>query len=151
MLLNRIRTLLSLIFCSIAFLCRFRGGILLFRGTPECVLQHLRPASLFRASQRTGIGICSPPCSLASNLCPIAGCSLLSSYLLVNINIYSLVCVYLCWRLFVFSVLQGRVPVKSSVLRNRTSLFLLPLLLFGSRPPRSRLVSTPTCVISRQR
>ena len=44
MLLNRFRTLLSLIFCSIAFLCRVSRRLALFRGSPECVRQHLRPA-----------------------------------------------------------------------------------------------------------
>ena len=33
-------------------------------------------------------------------------------------------------------------------MRNRFSVFLLPLLLFGSRPPRSRLGFTRTCVIT---
>ena len=88
-------------FCSIAFLCRFSRRLALFRGTPECFRQHLRPAP-FCASQRTGIDICSPACSLVSNMCPIAGCSVLIRYLLTYI--FS-VCIYLCRRLFAFSVL----------------------------------------------
>ena len=46
---------------------------------------------------------------------------------------------------------EGPCPCVSPVLRSRSSLFLHPRLFFGSRPPRSRLISTRTCVISRQR
>ena len=46
---------------------------------------------------------------------------------------------------------EGPCPCVSSDLRNRSSLFLHPRLLFGSRPPRSRLVSIRTCEISRHR
>ena len=45
---DRFWTLLSLFpsfLSSIAFLCRVPGRLALFRGTPECFRQHLRPAT----------------------------------------------------------------------------------------------------------
>ena len=93
------------VFCSIAFCCRVSRRLALFRGSSVYVRQHLRPVFLFCASKRTEIGICPPPCSLVSYPCPsraVTSCSFIC--LLVIISLYSCVCVYLCRRLFVFSV-----------------------------------------------
>ena len=46
---------------------------------------------------------------------------------------------------------EGPCPCVSPVLRSRSSLFLHPRLLFGSRPSRSRLISTRTSVLPRHR
>ena len=93
----------------------------LFVERPECVLQHLRPVYPFCASRHTGIGICSPPCSfpLVSISCPAVGCNILLCYLFAFISTYlSLlrpsVSAFTC-----DLCLLGRVPVQSSVLRNR--------------------------------
>ena len=80
------------VFCSIAFCCRVSRRIALFRGSSVYVRQHLRPVFLFRASKRTEIGICPPPCSLVSNpRPPIVGCNTLLCYLLAFLSIYSFV------------------------------------------------------------
>ena len=90
-------------------------------------------------------------CPLVSNLCPIAGCCALVRYLLTYIYIYfRLLRLPVSASIRVLCV-EGLCPCVSSVLRNRSSLFLHPRLFFGSRPPRSRLVSIRTCVISRHR
>ena len=75
--------------CSIAFLCRVRGGSRCFEERPSASgsTSNLLP---FCASQRTGIGICSPACSLVSNLCPIAGCSVSIRHSLSYIYIHCL-------------------------------------------------------------
>ena len=45
-------------FRSIVFLCRFSRRLALFRGTPECVRQHLRPAPLFvRRSEQASASV----------------------------------------------------------------------------------------------
>ena len=79
-------------FCSIAFLCRFSRRLLLFRGTPECVRQHLRPAPFLcvEANRHRHLfaALFAVRCSLVSNLCPIAGCSVLIRYLFTYIYIY---------------------------------------------------------------
>ena len=131
--------------CSIAFLCRVSRRLALFRGTPECVRQHLRPAPFLCVSKRTGIGICSPPCSLFACIrtVPIVGCSVLIIHLFAYIYIH-----IFCSLRFPVSAytrvicVEGPCPCVSLVLRSLCPCFLHPRLLFGSRPPRSRLIST---------
>ena len=150
------------VFCSIAFLCRVSRRLALFRGTPECVRQHLRPAPflcveanrhrhLFADLFAVRCSLFAVRCLLVSSLCPIAGCSVLIRYLLTYIYIYfRLLRLPVSASIRVLCV-EGPCPCVSLVLRKPFSLFLHPRLLFGSRPPRSRLVSTRACVLPRQR
>ena len=109
------------VFCSIAYLCRFRGGPCCLEERPECDLQHLRPVFLFLyvatyrdrhlfAALFVLVSICSVP---------TVGCNIFLCYFLVFISTYlSLlrpsVSAFTC-----DLCLLGRVPVQSSVLRNR--------------------------------
>ena len=131
------------VFCSIAYLCRFRGGLRCSVERPECVLQHLRPVFPFCASRHTGVGICSPPCSfsLVSISCPTVGCNTLVCYFLAFISTYLSLLRPSASAFICDLCLLGRVPMQSSVLCNRVSLSYLSLLLFGPRPPWSLLLS----------
>ena len=115
-----------------SFCCRVSRRLALFRGSSVYVRQHLRPAFLFCASKRTEIGICPPPCSLVSYPRPIAGCNLLFIYLLARNHKFIFVC--LCLPVpspIRVLCLLGRVPVCSTVPRNRFSV-LIGSLSFSS-------------------
>ena len=56
-------SLTSAVFCSIAYLCRFRGGSRCSWNAPSASCSTSDLFSRFCASQQAGIGICSPPCS----------------------------------------------------------------------------------------
>ena len=59
--------------CSITFLCRVSRRLALFRGTPECVRQYLRPAPFLCVcrSEQASAPVRRPVrCSLATNPCP---------------------------------------------------------------------------------
>ena len=109
------------VFCSIAYLCRFRGGPCCLEERPECDLQHLRPVFLFLcvATHRDRHLFAALFASLVSISCPTVGCNILLCYLFAFISTYlSLlrpsVSAFTC-----DLCLLGRVPVQSSVLRNR--------------------------------
>ena len=107
---DRFRTLLSLFSfpSSIALSVQVSWRLVLLRGTLVCFLQHLRPAP-FTALQRTGIGICSPACSVVTEPRPIVGCSFL---LVVALLIHTFISLRLSVSVSILvSVTKGRVPM----------------------------------------
>ena len=66
------------VFCSIAYLCRFRGGSRCSWNAPSASCSTSNLLFCFCASQQAGIGICSPPCpfTLVSLSCPTVGCNI---------------------------------------------------------------------------
>ena len=95
-----ISELLSLSLCSCSFPAFPAPSLLLqgfeearaVRGTPR--VRPAAPSTCFPscASRHTGIGICSPPCSLSlvSISCPTVGCNILLCYLFAFKSTYSL-------------------------------------------------------------
>ena len=111
------------------------------------VLPAAPPTYLFLSVRlRTGIGICSPTCSVVTD--PRSLSTVAYYFVFVNIFTHSCLSVSasnsrLC--------AEGSCPRVSTLARNRFSSLLPPLLLFGTRPRWSRLVSPRTRIITRQR
>ena len=108
--------LLSLcIFCSIAYLCRFRGGSRCSWNALSASCSTSDLFSCFCASCHTGIGICSPPCpfSLVPISCPTEGCNILplfSCLLVFTIYIYIFVVASICVGVVRIVCVEGTCP-----------------------------------------
>ena len=80
------------VFCSIAYLCRFRGGPCCLEERPECDLQHLRPVFLFLCVEtyRDRHLFAALFVFVSIYFVPTVGCNFVLCYLFAFISTYSL-------------------------------------------------------------